>query len=149
MALLSCCHFVYFPKSVILQSLVPEFIDWYFRVNFVNWGGESRVFHPSHFGFAWFLVNGNYHCQRSSRELVDRLEYQYHHKSMIISIFLAVSLLQSPFFLTHLVLSSGNKHRENSLCYKVSICDSTYRKVPFVGKLDFELWGCKVKFLKI
>ncbi len=25
------------------------------------------------------------------------------------------------------------------------ICDSTYRKVPVVGRLDFELWGCKVK----
>ncbi len=24
-------------------------------------------------------------------------------------------------------------------------CDSTYRKVPVVGRLDFELWGCKVK----
>ena len=28
-------------------------------------------------------------------------------------------------------------------CY--SICDSTYRKVPVVGKLEFELWGCTVK----
>ncbi len=25
------------------------------------------------------------------------------------------------------------------------ICDSTYRKVPVVGRRDFELWGCKVK----
>ena len=24
------------------------------------------------------------------------------------------------------------------------ICDSEYRKVPVVGRLDFELWGCKV-----
>ncbi len=28
---------------------------------------------------------------------------------------------------------------------KILICDSTYRKVPVVGRLDFELWGCKVK----
>ncbi len=25
------------------------------------------------------------------------------------------------------------------------ICDSTYQNVPVVGRLDFELWGCKVK----
>ncbi len=25
------------------------------------------------------------------------------------------------------------------------ICDSTYGKLPVVGRLDFELWGCKVK----
>ncbi len=25
------------------------------------------------------------------------------------------------------------------------ICDSAYRKVPVVGSLNFELWGCKVK----
>ncbi len=25
------------------------------------------------------------------------------------------------------------------------ICDSTYQKVPVVGRLEFELWGCKVK----
>ena len=24
-------------------------------------------------------------------------------------------------------------------------CDSTYRKVPVVERLDFELWGCNVK----
>ncbi len=27
-------------------------------------------------------------------------------------------------------------------------CDSTYRKVPVVGKLAFEIWGCKVKISK-
>ncbi len=27
----------------------------------------------------------------------------------------------------------------------LTICDSTYRKVPVVGRLDFELWRCKVK----
>ena len=26
-----------------------------------------------------------------------------------------------------------------------SKCDSTYRKLPVVGRLDFELWGCRVK----
>ena len=29
--------------------------------------------------------------------------------------------------------------------YGFKICDSTYRRVPVVGRLDFELWGDKVK----
>ncbi len=32
-----------------------------------------------------------------------------------------------------------------SLCQVYYICDSTYRKVPVVGRLNFELRGCKVK----
>ena len=28
---------------------------------------------------------------------------------------------------------------------EIGLCDSTYWKVPVVGRLDLELWGCKVK----
>ncbi len=44
----------------------------------------------------------------------------------------------------HLVHGTGwfNKRYQN-------VCDSTYRKVVVVGRLDFEIRGCKVKYLEI
>ncbi len=34
---------------------------------------------------------------------------------------------------------------QNTITELNNICDSTYRKVPVVGRLDFEFWGFKVK----
>ena len=51
---LSGRHFVCFPKSVISYTHTPDLgvsgydqcsLDRYFKVTFVNWGGETRVFH--------------------------------------------------------------------------------------------------------
>ncbi len=83
MTLLSGHHFVYFPKSVIPQSLAPEFIHRYV-FQWTLWTGVAKVgssIRPILGLLDFFLLNGNYHCQRSCRESVDRLEYQYHHKN--------------------------------------------------------------------
>ncbi len=37
-----------------------------------------------------------------------------------------------------------NRHHHCD-CHHQLICDSTYQKVPVVGRLNFELQGCKVK----
>ena len=38
---------------------------------------------------------------------------------------------------------------DHAVSYTLSTeCDSTYRKVPVVGRLDFELKGCKVKIFQ-
>ncbi len=41
------------------------------------------------------------------------------------------------------ILSEKEWKLKNQLV--IIICDSTYQKVPVIGRLDFELWECKVK----
>ncbi len=102
-------HFVYFPKSVILQSLSPEFVDSFFKVNFANWGGKSWVFQSCHFVFAWFLTFWMaiiIAWEVEKNHLTGLTAFQYSHCSGVI-----LSLL--------IVFSLDNRHRlfrEHCIC---------------------------------
>ncbi len=109
----------------------------------------NSLFHEQKVRTNW-QFDSNCLCVISLLKSVKLIKACYDHEILrfylliFCHIVLQYSLLLSSFFLWFRK-TDYSTIKVNSQTWVQRICDSTYRKVSVVGRLDFALWGCKVK----